>query len=310
MSRPASGRTFQDAASEPAPPKASVLVCTRDRPSKARRAVASILANTYRDYELIVVDQSADDRTGMAMRNMQDSRLRYVATATIGLSRSRNLAIRASRASILVFTDDDCICESGWLAAILREYDDDPSLMGVFGRVVPYGRQRDNMFCPAVIESRDRIVVDRPVIPSLVLGGGNNMSFRRAVFAKVGLFVESLGAGTPLRAGEDTEFIYRALAHRMRFAYSPKPMVQHDNWMSGPDFAKLMQGSILGGAAAITKYALTANGPALGYLIRIGYRILRDRFGAGSAIQGTWCYVIGCLAGLRYVFVSPPRLSP
>ncbi len=289
-------------------PRLSVLLCTRNRPEKVKRAVASILDNTVRDFELIVVDQSTDDRTRVAMQSFADPRLRYIGTQTVGLSRSRNLAVRASTSDTLVFTDDDCICERSWLAAILDEFDRDPILMGVFGRVIPYGGQRENMFCPAVIDSMERRVVDRPVIPAAVLGGGNNMSFRKEVFGRVGLFLETLGAGTWLRAGEDTELVYRVLSHRMRIAYSPLPLVHHDNWMSKDEFATLMQGSILGATVVFTKFALTTSGPALSYLIRLAYYILRDRFGAGSVLRGLWPYGIGFVMGFRYLFVSPPKL--
>jgi glycosyltransferase involved in cell wall biosynthesis len=289
-------------------PSLAVLLCTRNRPDKAKRAVASILDNSLRAFELIVVDQSPDDRTGRALRSFADQRLRYIGTPTVGLARARNIAIRASRAETLVFTDDDCICEPDWLASILAEYERDPSLSGVFGRVIPYGGMRSDMFCPAVIDSPERRVVDRPVIPAIVLGGGNNMSFKRTVFAEIGLFLETLGAGTWLRAGEDTEFIYRALSHRMRFVYSPRPLVHHDNWMSEEEFARLMQGSILGGTAVFTKYALTTMGPALGYLIRLAYYVLRGRFGAGSVIQGVWHYAIGFFSGFKVLMAAPPRL--
>ncbi|MGD9885466.1 MAG: glycosyltransferase family A protein, partial [Reyranella sp.] len=40
-----------------------MLICTRNRPLKLRRAVESVLANTFTDFELIVVDQSTDGAT-------------------------------------------------------------------------------------------------------------------------------------------------------------------------------------------------------------------------------------------------------
>jgi glycosyltransferase involved in cell wall biosynthesis len=48
-------------------PRVSVVVCTRDRPDDLPVALDAILSSTYRDFELIVVDQSADERTSDAV---------------------------------------------------------------------------------------------------------------------------------------------------------------------------------------------------------------------------------------------------
>jgi glycosyltransferase involved in cell wall biosynthesis len=210
----------------------SVLLCTRNRPQKLERAVGSILANTYGDFELIVVDQSTDDDAGRRIKAFRDPRISYIRTPTVGLSRSRNIAIRSARSEIAAFTDDDCVCDPGWLASIAGEFRRDPSVMGVFGRVVAFGEQAPGMFCPCLMEDRERRIVDAPVVPQLVLGSGNNMSFRMEVFRRIGIFIETLGAGTPMKSGEDTEFAYRVLRRRLRCVYAPDALVHHDNWLS------------------------------------------------------------------------------
>ena len=104
-------------------PELSVLICTRNRPEKLRRAVASVLANSVSNFELIVVDQSTDQLSAEVMASFGDGRIRYLRTPTVGLAISRNIAIRAARADTLVFTDDDCVCDREWLAAIRLRLD-------------------------------------------------------------------------------------------------------------------------------------------------------------------------------------------
>lgn len=290
-------------------PSLSVLVCTRDRPDKAERALASILANSFTDYELIVVDQSGDHATAQAVDRLADPRLRYIDTDTVGLARSRNIAVRAARAETVVFTDDDCVCDPQWLGSIVAEYAREPELMGVFGRVLPYGGERAGMFCPATIDLTERRVIDRPAVPQQLLGHGNNMSFRMALFRRIGLFIESLGAGTPMKAGEDTELVYRGLRRHLRFAYSPVPLVHHDNWMSLDQFAVLMQASILGGTAVFTEFSLKLDRSAARHLMRTGYYVLRNRIGAGSTAKGLASFSAGMLRGTGYLFTSPPKLD-
>src|ERR671913_2186843 len=91
-------------------PILSVLICTRNRADKLKRAVDSVLANSFTDYELIVVDQSTDGRTAAALATIDDDRLRYIHTDTVGVAKSRNIAVCESRAEIVVYTDDDCVC--------------------------------------------------------------------------------------------------------------------------------------------------------------------------------------------------------
>jgi glycosyltransferase involved in cell wall biosynthesis len=300
-------------------PKLSVLLCTRNRGEKIRNAVDSILANSFSDYELIIVDQSSDGRTAAVMSQYADQRIRYIATDTVGLSRSRNIAIRESSSEIIVFTDDDCICDKGWLASIHTEFEKDPLLMGVYGRVLPYGAGREDLTCPCVIESRERRVVNKPVVPYEFLGHGNNMSFRKTVFRELGLYIESLGAGTWMKAGEDTEVIYRALRKGMKFIYSPEPVVYHDNWVTSQRMQQLQYGYTKAGAAIFIKYALRGDRTAAKHIISRGVFLLRHLLGRlkrlnrdknlGFAFKWSGSYVLGLCTGVIYLFVPSPKLN-
>jgi glycosyltransferase involved in cell wall biosynthesis len=117
-------------------PEISVLLCTRNRGDKIKNAVDSILENSYENFELIIVDQSSDDKTKTAIETYSDPRIRYIRSQTVGLSRSRNIAIRESLSEIVGFTDDDCIVDREWLASIMTEFEGDSSVMGVYGRVL------------------------------------------------------------------------------------------------------------------------------------------------------------------------------
>lgn len=286
----------------------SVLLCTRNRQNKLHRAVESILKNSYRDFELVVVDQSTDEESRAKVESFRDPRLVYIRTSTIGLSRSRNIAIRAARGNIVAFVDDDCICDPNWLSSIVREFKRDSSVMGVFGRVVAYGEQDESMFCPCLIDARERRTVDTPVVPQQVLGSGNNMSFRKDVFCRIGLFIESLGAGTHMKSGEDTEFVYRALRQRMKFVFAPDPLVYHDNWLPLAQYQLLARAYMLGYGAVFTKFALHLDGIAFTELLRTAYYILRNKKGAGSVLRPLAVFLIGCATGIGYRFAPPPRL--
>lgn len=297
-----------------------MLVCTRNRPLKAQRAVASVLVNSFADFELIVVDQSTDNSTREAISAIADYRVRYVHTNTVGVAISRNIAVREATADIVVFTDDDCVCDRDWLRAIVAEFAADPRALGVYGRVVPYGKagsstwdcvaEDGDMICPALIQSATRAVVDRPAIPHLVLGGGNNMSFRKEAFRRVGLFNEMLGPGSRIGTGEDTEFSFRLLFNRCRLIYSPQPLVEHDNWMERSQFVHHMKVAMRVQAAVFTAYALRLDPLSATHLLRTARYLAGDRMGIGSAAAGLFHFVTGLPWGVKLRLTPPPQLAP
>jgi glycosyltransferase involved in cell wall biosynthesis len=300
-------------------PCLSVLICTRNRAQKAQRAVTSVLANSFRGFELIVVDQSTDNATREAVAAIRDERVRYIPTNTVGVAISRNIAIRSAAADIVVFTDDDCVCDRHWLQAIVDEFAADPAAVGVYGRVVPYGRagsstwdglsEADGMICPALMQARKRLVIDRPAIPHLVLGGGNNMSFRKKAFLRVGLFNEMLGPGSRIGTGEDTEFSYRLMFRHCRLIYSPEPVVEHDNWMEMAQFVRHMQVAMRVQAAVFTAYALRFDRLSMTHLARTAWYLAGNRMGIGSATAGLYHFATGFPWGVKLRLTKPPQLA-
>jgi len=85
----------------------SVIIPTFNRAMKTARAVASVLYQTYMDYEIIVVDDGSQDNTGDLMRQF-GRRLRYIAHPfNRGVSVARNRGIRESDAPWIAFLDSD-----------------------------------------------------------------------------------------------------------------------------------------------------------------------------------------------------------
>ena len=79
----------------PAPPPISVAICTCDRPDDIGRAVESVLAQDYPNFDVLVLDQSRDDRTEEIVLALaaKDARLHYARLVERGLSRAYNAAV-------------------------------------------------------------------------------------------------------------------------------------------------------------------------------------------------------------------------
>ena len=84
----------------------SVCICTRNRPEELLRALRSIERSKHPVHEIIVSDDSTDDRTEKMVRS-RFPEVRYIPGPRRGLSANRNHALRAVTGSHVLFMDDD-----------------------------------------------------------------------------------------------------------------------------------------------------------------------------------------------------------
>jgi len=94
----------------------SVVIPTHDRLPMVREATQSVLAQSYADFELIVVDDGSNDGTAGALRAEFGSCLRVIETPNRGVSSARNTGAAAARGRWLAFLDSDDL----WLPDKLR----------------------------------------------------------------------------------------------------------------------------------------------------------------------------------------------
>jgi len=86
------------------PVAVSVLVPTYQRRDSVVQAVRSILAQSYRDFEVIVVDDGSTDGTGDAIAPLG---VRYLWQENRGVSAARNAGLRVARGRVIAFLDSD-----------------------------------------------------------------------------------------------------------------------------------------------------------------------------------------------------------
>ena len=86
----------------------SAVIPTRHRPALVLRAVRSALGQTYPNLEVVVVIDGPDQATEIALRSVDDGRLRVIAlTEGVGGSDARNTGVQAARGEWIAFLDDD-----------------------------------------------------------------------------------------------------------------------------------------------------------------------------------------------------------
>ncbi|MFZ1545900.1 MAG: glycosyltransferase [Candidatus Nitrotoga sp.] len=89
------------------PPIASIIMPCYNGMRHIQAAIDSVLAQTFDDFELIVVDNGSTDRTPEILSSVNDPRLRVLTLQERGVSRARNLGLREAHGAFIAFLDSD-----------------------------------------------------------------------------------------------------------------------------------------------------------------------------------------------------------
>ncbi|MEM2704221.1 MAG: glycosyltransferase family 2 protein [Candidatus Bathyarchaeia archaeon] len=122
----------------------SIIIPTRNRPDDLRRLLDSIIAQTILPDEVIIVDDSEDNRTRdlvVIYRNkfsLKGVNVKYIRGGEQGVAQKRNIGVSHSTGSICFFIDDDMILDKKYVEKILEVYATYPNALGVAGHIVNF----------------------------------------------------------------------------------------------------------------------------------------------------------------------------
>jgi glycosyltransferase involved in cell wall biosynthesis len=232
----------------------AALVCTRDRGEIVMSAVTSILENDHDDFEVIVVDQSTDDRAEVALAPLsRDSRFRYIRSSTVGLSNARNIGISHASSSVVAMTDDDCVVPRSWLSRIDDVFQGEPRVAMLLGSVFPAKHDKSKGFVvgytgPSTVIAhgiRDKHRIE---------GMAACMAIRTEVWGALSGFDPMLGAGASLQSADETDMIIRSLLAGYFVCETPDIAVIHNGFRPWSDSDSIVHGYLFGIGATVAKH--------------------------------------------------------
>ena len=113
-------------------PQVSVVIPTYNNAHLLGRAVQSVLGQTFRDFELIIVDDGSTDNTRELVGNIDDDRVRYIRhEKNRGAGAAWNTGIRVATGAFIAFQDSDDEWMPDKLERQMRAFDNAPSDVGV-----------------------------------------------------------------------------------------------------------------------------------------------------------------------------------
>jgi GT2 family glycosyltransferase len=206
-------------------PFITVVIPTRNRLTQLRRALRCVEEQDYpaESYEVIVVDDGSSDGTDRYLQALSNSNaVRTIVQQHAGPGAARNAGARAGGGDIVAFTDDDCLPERGWLAALAQSFSSADRSAGlvVGGRIeerVTAGQWLQTFYATRAERQQAQCGGKVDLLDSA------NVACDRTAFLSVGGFSESLA----FPGLEDMDLSFRLEDAGCRIRANPAAVVGH-----------------------------------------------------------------------------------
>lgn len=216
------------------PQTVGILIATYRRPYELRRCLTGLERQTHPADDILLVIREDDEQTKAALDGLvsQSLPIRIITVLAPGSVAARNAGLDACRTDILAIIDDDTSPHVDWLARIMANFSNDPTIGGVGGR--------DRCFIGKAFNDSQELVVGKIQWFGRIIGNhhlgfgelrevdvlkGANMSYRAKAFADVRFDTRLKGNGA--QPSEDYCFSIAVKRKGWKLAYDPSAVVDH-----------------------------------------------------------------------------------
>ncbi|XWK86667.1 MAG: hormogonium polysaccharide biosynthesis glycosyltransferase HpsN [Phormidium sp.] len=225
-------------------PLISVIIPTYQREEALRATIADVLKQDYPHFEVIVVDQTKTHQpeTQNYLEELANAgKIHLYRLDWASLPGARNYAVRRATGDIIYFIDDDVEMPVDCLKNHARNYMENPEVGAVAGRVFDRMKLADSQkekpgdnytieyLPPQAMDPGiawyyiDLVHTTKP--QQVITARGCNMSFRREIFSKHGLYFDERFRGSAVR--EESDFCLRLRKTGYKIWYDPEAFLVH-----------------------------------------------------------------------------------
>ncbi|MBE0390899.1 glycosyltransferase family 2 protein [Flavobacterium sp. PL002] len=219
----------------------SVIIPLYNKENFIEATLKSVLAQTFTDYEIIVIDDGSTDSSASIIKGYTDIRIRYFRTANKGVSSARNYGIQNATANYITFLDADDYWYPNFLDVMFKNSNKEPKIR-VFSAAIEI--ETNNTTFPAaysILQKNEYEIVNyfSASFKETVICTSCAV-FHKTIFDKVGFF------DTQLKSGEDTDLWIRiGLEYPVlfsweiltRYVYDQNSLSKNKNFLhTKPDF--------------------------------------------------------------------------
>lgn len=196
----------------------SIIIPTFNGAARIGKCLEALLPQTAPvNAEVLVVDDGSTDGTGDIVSRY--SSVRLISQSNAGPAAARNRGAVEAKGTIILFTDDDCVPTSDWLAAMIKPFDD-PEVVGVKGAYRTRQQSLVARFVQADYEDRYHLMAALPEIDFI---DTYSAAFRRDRFLEMNGYDTSF----PVACAEDIELSYRMSDCGWKMKFVPTAIVYH-----------------------------------------------------------------------------------
>jgi len=200
-------------------PLVSVIIPAYNRAHLIGRAIASVLAQSYRNFEIIVVDDASTDNLAAILAEANSPQLRCIThPRNRGAAAARNTGIAAANGEFVAFLDSDDVWYPDKLAAQVAAMRQQPP--EIVGHVCAYDCLREGYSPRVIAPGWDPLTFRRHQLLGCTCGPGTTLLCQRSVFAEIGPLDEEL------RRLEDWDWLLRLSEKGYRLLASPAALAR------------------------------------------------------------------------------------
>lgn len=203
-------------------PKVTVCMCTRNRAKIMLHSIKCILDQTYKNFELLIIDDASEDNTVDVLKQVEDydSRVRHITLSEHNFIEARNTAFREATGEYICLMDSDDLCSPNRLEEQVRFLEEHKDIDVVSCKMV-FGKASSQYTIPKQLQTWNNDFFSNEIM------AGENISMllqfatimiRKSILEKVfptGIYFYEEGHN----GGEDTIFLYTLYFYGAKFSH-------------------------------------------------------------------------------------------